>query len=176
MQRDKRGRFVKKATNGMAASLNNPSGAVKPLTLNLGSPIKKTKYNLKNGLYIDEFGNVLNMLDVTSNPDKYERDYGLQVTPTFLGTSIPTAKTSESTAVEVSETSNEEEFDKNDPSAGRNLFDNVKGKIGESLGNAVSSISKTKLADYLEYARAGITAGVNNKIAERALEAEKPFL
>jgi hypothetical protein len=50
-------------------------------------------------------------------------------------------------------------------------------KIGKSLNNAIAQpINKTKLADYLEYARAGIGASINNKIAERALEAEKPFL
>ena len=176
MQRDKRGRFVKKATNGMAASLNTPSGAVKPLTLNLNSPIKKTKYNIKDGLYVDEFGNILNRADVTANPDKYERDYGLQVTPNLLGNSYTTLKTPEITSTQGTETLNGEESYKKDPSAGMTLFDKVKDKVGEGLGNAVSSISKTKLADYLEYARAGITAGVNNKIAERALEAEKPFL
>jgi hypothetical protein len=32
------------------------------------------------------------------------------------------------------------------------------------------------MANFLEFARAGIGAAVNNKIAERALEAEKPFL
>jgi hypothetical protein len=38
------------------------------------------------------------------------------------------------------------------------------------------SINKTDLANWLELTRAGIGAHVNNKIAERALEAEKPFL
>lgn len=38
------------------------------------------------------------------------------------------------------------------------------------------SINKTDLANWLELTRAGIGAYVNNKIAERALEAEKPFL
>jgi hypothetical protein len=37
-------------------------------------------------------------------------------------------------------------------------------------------LDKTKMANFLEFARAGIGATVNNKIAERALEAEKPFL
>jgi hypothetical protein len=38
------------------------------------------------------------------------------------------------------------------------------------------SINKTKLADFLSLARAGLSASVNNKIAKRALAAEKPFL
>lgn len=37
-------------------------------------------------------------------------------------------------------------------------------------------LDKTKMANFLEFARAGIGAAVNNKIAERALEVEKPFL
>ena len=38
------------------------------------------------------------------------------------------------------------------------------------------SINKTHLADWLDLTKAGIGIGVNNKLAERALEAEKPFL
>jgi hypothetical protein len=38
------------------------------------------------------------------------------------------------------------------------------------------NIDKNKLAGFLELARAGIGAAVNNKIADRALKAEKPFL
>ena len=37
-------------------------------------------------------------------------------------------------------------------------------------------INKTRLADFLGLTRAGIGAAVNNKIAKRALDAEKPFL
>ena len=39
-----------------------------------------------------------------------------------------------------------------------------------------TSINKDKLAGFLELTRVGIGAAVNNKIAERALETEKPFL
>ena len=38
------------------------------------------------------------------------------------------------------------------------------------------SINKTQLANWLDLTRAGIGIGVNNKLAERALAAEKPFL
>jgi hypothetical protein len=37
-------------------------------------------------------------------------------------------------------------------------------------------LDKTKIANFLEFTRAGIGAAVNNKVAERALKAEKPFL
>mgnify|MGYP003307252048 CR=1 FL=1 len=40
----------------------------------------------------------------------------------------------------------------------------------------IKPIDRTKLADFLDLTRAGIGASVNNKIADRALEAEKPFL
>jgi hypothetical protein len=49
-------------------------------------------------------------------------------------------------------------------------------KIGNALKSGIGSIDKTKLANFLEIARAGVGYAVNNKIAERALEAEKPFL
>ena len=52
MQRDKRGRFVKKATNGMSASLNNPSGAGVSPALNFGT--NKIRWNYKDGLMVDD--------------------------------------------------------------------------------------------------------------------------
>ena len=42
--------------------------------------------------------------------------------------------------------------------------------------NVEFSLNKEKLANYLEYAKGAIGLGVNNKIAERAIDAEKPFL
>lgn len=183
MQRDKRGRFVKKATNGMAASLNNPSGAAVQPTLNFGT--KKIRYNFKDGLIVDELGNVLTAMDV-SDTMKYQRDNTLQVSPNFLGNSyssrfnkyIPSAEDIISKAhSELSQTTpkEEEEVVKKVPSFGMNLKNSI-NKIGKGIANGISSIDKTKLADFIELTRAGITASVNNKIADRALEAEKPFL
>lgn len=57
-------------------------------------------------------------------------------------------------------------------SAGMNFVDDPL----KEYKNQNKPIDKTKLADYLELARAGIGASVNNKIAKRALAAEKPFL
>jgi hypothetical protein len=47
---------------------------------------------------------------------------------------------------------------------------------GQTNNKSAFKFDRNKAADFLEYARAGIGAAVNNKIAERALEAEKPFL
>ena len=174
MQRDKRGRFVKKATTGTSISLNNPSGMGVSPTLNLGST-KKIRYNYKDGLIVDELGNVLSVKDV-SDTNKYLRDYTLQVNPNFLGStytdlSIPSLNSSAASGT-VTGTNPQKEVD---PSAGMNLKDPDK-KLGQNLVKGFTSIDRTKLADFLELTRAGIGVAVNNKIADRALEAEKPFL
>jgi hypothetical protein len=54
-----------------------------------------------------------------------------------------------------------------------NIFDSIKNGISNL---ASKPINREKLANWLDLANAGIAAGVNNKIANRALEAEKPFL
>ena len=175
MQRDKRGRFVKKATNGMAASLNNPSGVGIASTLNFGT--KKIRYNLKDGLIIDEFGHTLSAAEV-SDKMKYQRDYTLQVFPNYLGNiEIPSATEAIAKVNQPEVKSDQPEVKDNpeDPSFGMNL-NNSSNKADQGGGNGLSSIDKTKLADFIELTRAGITAYVNNKVADRALEAEKPFL
>jgi hypothetical protein len=58
-----------------------------------------------------------------------------------------------------------------EPSAGRNEFDTDPTKSKSKF-----KFDRNMAANFLEWARAGIGAHVNNKIAERALEAEKPFL
>ena len=56
-------------------------------------------------------------------------------------------------------------------SAGMNIFgDNAKG----SLKNY--TINRDRLSDFIDFTRAGLGAHVNNKIAQRAIDAEKPFL
>ena len=112
---------------------------------------EKIKYRMEGGRNIDQFGNEISMQDLLDSSHRYELD----LTTT------------------VNSSGNDSEGNPGDEkSKGMNWT-----KIGKSLNNAISQpINKTKLADYLEYARAGIGAGINNKIAERALEAEKPFL
>ena len=168
MQRDKRGRFVKKADLGTSLSLNNSSGGGVSSSLNFGST-KKIRYNYKDGLIVDENGNILTAIDV-SDVNKYQIDYTLQPTPNFFNNTLNVPSIN-NTSVENDNESKE------DPSAGMKVNNPNKKGLGNVLTTALtSSIDKNKLADYLEYARAGIGASINNKIAERALEAEKPFL
>ena len=171
MQRDKRGRFVKKALLGTAIP---QSGAAVP-TAASGNSSAKIKYTTKDGLYVDEFGNVLNIADVVNYPDKYERDYGLNTQPNFLGNynlnfNPPFNKPQSSdTSAGTPEVDVE--------SAGMNLKEpsGVSDKV-ENFANYLSNIDRPKYEDYLEYIRAGLGAAVNNKIANRAIKAEKPFL
>jgi hypothetical protein len=57
-----------------------------------------------------------------------------------------------------------------------NLFGKGKNNNADPSKSFNKPIDKTRLADFLELTRTGIGASVNNKIAERALAAEKPFL
>ena len=180
MQRDKRGRFVKKATTGTSISLNNPSGMGVSPTLNFGT--KKIRWNYKDGLMIDENGKVITAMD-TANPN-YVLDRSLLVTPNFLGDTytklnIPSLNSSTSSTPSTSVTPSEtpvETPEKEDPSAGMNLNGGGSGDGSGKKGLNIKPFDRTKMADFIELTRAGITAAVNNKIADRALEAEKPFL
>lgn len=167
MQRDKRGRFVKKAWGGTqlsSPSLNKPLGPIKDAKIEIGtydslntspysqfpslSQTPKTKYTYVNGKMIGLDGKEIDMNHYLLNKDSYE--------VVLSGTQGLDANTSTAT----------------DPSAGMNF---TKDKTNTEL-NGNTFIDKTKLADFLEFTRAGIGASVNNKIAERALETEKPFL
>lgn len=180
MQRDKRGRFVKKATTGTSISLNNPGGMGVSPTLNFGT--KKIRWNYKDGLMIDENGKVITAMD-TANPN-YVLDRSLLVTPNFLGDTytklnIPSLNSSTSSTTNTPVTPSEtpvETPEKEDPSAGMNLNGGGSGDGSGKKGLNIKPFDRTKMADFIELTRAGITAAVNNKIADRALEAEKPFL
>ena len=171
MQRDKRGRFVKKALLGTAMP---QSGAAVP-TAASGNSSAKIKYTTKDGLYVDEFGNVLNIMDVTTNPDKYERDYGLNTQPNFLGNYSLNFNPSFNKPQSSDISAGTPEVDVE--SAGMNLKEpsGLSDKV-ENFANYLSNIDRPKYEDYLEYIRAGLGAAVNNQIANRAIKAEKPFL
>lgn len=185
MQRDKRGRFVKKATTGtnLTFSLNQPltstigtwgtqnfigaDAHIQAIRSGIPNSIRKIKYGkTADGKRVDEYGNDVEGL-VLFNPDLYEfDDKGTYELKTF-GTNA--AETNVTAGVGTQETPGEEE------SAGRNLPDpNKKTKKKSPLN--LAPINKTKLANYLDFAKAGLGASVNNKLAERALKAEKPFL
>ena len=130
MQRDKRGRFVKKASTGLKFAdgdlftWNGKKYKVKA-GANQAFTLVQDKYNnIEEWLETDEGLNYIDFLDLTSD--------------------------------DMNETGGSD-------------------KSGPPQINP-TSINKTKLADFLELTRAGIGASVNNKIAERALDAEKPFL
>lgn len=56
-------------------------------------------------------------------------------------------------------------------SAGMTIFND---KVREKTD--IKNINRERLADFLDFTRAGIGTSINNKIAERALKAEKPLL
>lgn len=188
MQRDKRGRFVKKASTGTNLttpmfSLNDPLKEQKK-ALDSHNMLfseeskawapKKIKYRWENGKAIDEYGNEINMLELSKNPHRYEIDL-LGTTPLTTAPSIGTTGVSQNiSTVQINgDNSVITEQQGNDESAGRNIYDDTKDK---KLQLNQTQINRTKLADFLELTRAGIGASVNNKIADRALKAEKPLL
>lgn len=116
---------------------------------------EKIKYSVGPNGYQDSMGRPVSVVDVMNNPHRYQLTDAISTQP----------------KVETSVVGEPEE-----DSAGMNWKQKTTKKAGEGITKALSYIDKTKLADYLEYARAGIGASINNKIAERALEAEKPFL
>lgn len=123
---------------------------VNPVIQNLGVQNgigSKIKYNATaDGKFLTEDGKEISIFDITNNKDLYEL--------------------------------NEVDPGEGPESAGMNLFG--KGKNNNNNTDSSKSfnkpIDKTRLADFLELTRTGIGASVNNKIAERALAAEKPFL
>ena len=154
MQRDKRGRFVKKASTGAPLSLN--AGAPNSFT-NSSKPIR---YNWKNGVLVDETGKVLSKTDVLSNKYKFDKTLVFE-TPNVNGSPITEIESTATTSASTTE-----------PSGGRKIFDEQSTKPFENPVN----FDRTKLANFMELTRAGIAAGVNNNITKRALESEKPFL
>ena len=119
----------------------------------------KIKYTVQNGKYIDEYGKELNPATLDFNV--YERDFS-------IGSDYGTSSGDVDAGTNTDKT--------NVKSVGMTFTGT--GNSGNASNSAGSNwaIDKTKLADFLEVARAGIGFSVNNKIAERALKAEKPFL
>lgn len=154
MQRDKRGRFVKKAQSGMTFTLDDKQYKVKPEATQAFTKVQSKYKDINEWLATLEGQQYLEVINPTA-------PIGMS-----LNNTVYTQSKIETPVVE----------DPKEESAGMNWWQRTTKKAGEGITKAFSSIDKTKLADYLEYARAGIGASINNKIAERALEAEKPFL
>lgn len=166
MQRDSKGRFVKKAQLG--TNLNhelefthyNPSEFETPLPLNqtlLGST-QATRTALETP--ITYFGSEITNLNT-------RKRYKIK----------PEANAAYATYLSTNPNANPSEWIFNQ---GKDYLEEVSAGMytsNKSNNNNVEfSLNKEKLANYLEYTKGAIGLGVNNKIAERAINAEKPFL
>ena len=120
------------------------------LKTTFGTP-SKIKVNVVDGKYIDQYGKEVPQSELVLNSQYYDVQH------------FGNAPTLEELKQKVAK--EEEE------SAGMNLTDPV-----AQYKNTPSVINKTKIADFLDFARAGLETSTNNKIAKRALAAEKPFL
>ena len=98
MQRDKRGRFVKKASTGAPLSLNE--GAPNSFT-NSSKPIR---YNWKNGMLVDETGKVLSKTDVLSNKYKFDKTLVFE-TPNVSDSPITEIESTTTTSASKTESS-----------------------------------------------------------------------
>ena len=194
MERDKRGRFVKKATTGTVLTTSTLFPTNKPTTL-LGSQylVPQMGYSLyDDGKFRDQLGREISPF--TLYKDQYKQDENgnnVETNPLFrkyyksnnllpvnvngiINTEFMNGGIGDGTGTGTEDgTGGGGEGE----SAGLNIFQNAGQKIKNGINNLASKpINKNKLANWLDLTNAGIAAGVNNKIADRALEAEKPFL
>ena len=194
MERDKRGRFIKKAYGGdvliktptfnlQSPSLGSSLNSNQDLNLNsnfsittpsLSGPKNKTKYTIyDNGKMYDQFGKEINPWDFHQNKDNYE--FSSELNPILLGNqNIQTQGTGQGVGQVTGQETGQETGQK---SNGLNIFESVNSGIKNTFDKLSSKpIDKNKLAGFLDIARAGIETSLNNRIADRALKAEKPFL
>ena len=136
--------------NQMQVEFNNPFETA-----------NKTKYTYKDGQRVDVNGNAISAMDFMQNPKNYEYDFG----------EIPTLP---KTVSNITTSVDQKESVITEPSTGMTVSEYEPDRKSKNKLN-FTPIDKTKLANFLEYTRAGIGASVNNKIADRALKAEKPL-
>lgn len=233
MQRDKRGRFVKKASGGTILDgdtivINGKKYRIKPGTnaiySNLNEKENNYNYNLQtwlsqteNAQYLEEIKEETPQISsLNTSPIGFNTNLGFApfqskplTTPEFPKTktyqeqlihdlgvqngvydkikydsnsdgSFTTEDGKQLSIFDITRNKDLYELDEVDlgkiDSAGMNLTDDKKKNPADPSKSFNKPINKTKLADFLELTRAGIGASVNNKIADRALAAEKPFL
>ena len=121
----------------------------------------KIKYTIQDGKFIDQYGKELN--PATMDFNMYESDNSKFQAPSV----------DEVLSKARLERAKEELAAESDPSFGMNVSGNNTSSSGK---NNLNWLNKAKLSDFLQLVRAGVGYAVNNKMAERALEAEKPFL
>ena len=227
MQRDKRGRFVKKAYDGTILTVNNFNWKVKPgaqqaynafkagggtddfQTWAMGSGISYLEpatsftqqtygvnslnhpLKLQNTFSLDDPLGTKAKQDQLTQLDMFHMRYGDNADYSRLGAPerIQYMKNDKGEYVDLNGNAinlmdlatnphryslQVPEFDaimSDEPSAGMTVTDeDINGNKSKFV------FDRNKAADFLEWTRAGIGAHVNNKIAKRALEAEKPFL
>lgn len=159
MQRDKKGRFIKKAQTGTQLLADGQE-----FTWN------GRKYRVKAGA---------NQAFTTIQPYYKSMEHWLGTDGLDYVETVDSPITS-SVSSSLNDNTSSGSLNKNDTSAGLTISETDKSSnnFSSSFSSSINStmIDKTKLANFLDYARAGIGASVNNKIAKRALEVEKPFL
>jgi hypothetical protein len=170
MQRDSKGRFVKKAQFGN----------------NLTHELKFPHYNLS------EFGTSLplNQTSLDGTPTTPVTST-TPVTPTsYFGSEISNLNTQKRYKIKQGANEAYTTYLLTNPNAnpsewifneGKDYLEEVSAGMDTSgksnnNDNIKFSLNKEKLANYLEYVKGSIGLGVNNKIAERANDTEKPFL
>lgn len=196
MQRDKRGRFVKKAQAGSIISPDNTvilkgrKYKVKPGASQAFAKVQANFPKVEDWLNTSEGLGYLEFVEDVSTPSLNLQPLtipniqpkslntttsGLNTNPIGLINQTPQNNGTGNGAInpvsQPKQQTDEQTDKKINPSAGMTFLDTVKTGIKNP-----KPIDKTKLASFLELTRAGIGAGVNNKIAERALAVEKPLL
>ena len=146
MERDKKGRFVKKAQLGTDLSNLAAITGLSEITIN------GKKYKISPGASQD-------YISISKDYSGSYEQWLEENMQTYLE-EIPEVQGSPAIKTQTS--------------AGMNLTTQT-SNTGNSL-NTSNPINKTKLANFLDLAKAGVGIYTNNKIANRALEAEKPFL
>ena len=106
-----------------------------------------------DGTKIDQYGREISTQEFFSNPGIYKKE--------IKPLTFPEVKT--------------EDGGGDEESGGIKTFNEKEG-FGSKLVSALGNFNGENMANIMSLVRAGIGTSVNNKIAERALEAEKPFL
>ena len=186
MERDKFGRFIKKATLGTELSpdssiltINGKQYKIKPEANQAFTTFKQQgSYagTLQDWLQTDQGKGYLEevvpgMKTGTVSPDGSTEK--IKYTINAAGEYISFAgKVLSEEEVALNPDKYQFEFDA-EKSSGVNIYDPLASYKNPSQ---TRPIDKTKIANFLDFARAGLEASTNNKIAKRALAAEKPFL